>query len=106
MHVIGSHGAEIALETAECHPDHISVMKLVPEPFLGQVQPELVEQFDVLWPQPGRMGPEVEEGLSAGGLIQDFERQPRPWSRESFPGITEGLCLLRSAHLSGQPHYN
>src|ERR1035437_2001743 len=70
-HIIGLVRVNVVAETPQRYADHLAVVEFGPEPFLAQFQPQVVQQVQVLRPQPRRVRSEVEiERLARGGIVE------------------------------------
>ena len=87
---------EILIEPAQGDTDHVAMADLRTRLFLGNLEPEFVYSFKVLWPKLGRVLAENME-LRLGGIFEDdLQRERKARRRQSFP-----LFLDRPGLLSG-----
>jgi hypothetical protein len=62
------------LQLAQRYSDNIPMVQFMAKSPVCEIQPDLMQQFRVLGPEPGRMRPKVEVHLFSRFLIQDFKR--------------------------------
>jgi hypothetical protein len=66
-------GVEFGAHAAQGYADDVAVMEFGSQTLGGQLQPEAVGELDVLGPEPGRMGTEVEKHRVLAVLEHDLE---------------------------------
>ena len=96
---------QVGFKTSQGYADHVTVMEFVPQSLARELEPQSVEQFDVLGPEPRRMRAEVEIGLSVGFLVQNLKGELRSWLFQALPGIAECLGLFGGGHPCRQSHH-
>ena len=85
---------QVVRQMPQCQVDHIAVVRVLLARRLGQVEPEAMDQLDIVLRELGRVRPEVKDVCPAvRGDDTEAEGPPRS-VRHLFPGLAEPSGLF------------